>query len=250
MNTDIVSAIELTASAAITVAALSSLLPTLRARTSALLLFGLWFIAVGLFGAIQLFGPRHLGPPGLGLSVMLPILALTGSATMHPALRVRIREAPLTLLIAMNALRVLGVSFLILLGEGRISPTFALSAGWGDIAVGFAAVPVALLARRRSPLSVGVVAVWNTLGLLDLVTAVALGVMSAAGTPLNFIHEAPGSGVMTTLPYLFIPGFLVPIFATSHLLVYYKLKHRAWGTHTSIAPEPAEGIPLNSRQGA
>ena len=63
---------------------------------------------------------------------------------------------------------------------------------------------------------------WNLFGLADLATAVSLGVLSTPG-PLRRIFADPGAGLMTTLPWLLIPGFLVPLLATIHLAIFYRL---------------------------
>lgn len=242
MITDVVSAIEFTGSAAITVGIFSSFFRSPRGRGLALVTLSAWFLVVALFAATQLFGPEHLGTPGLGASVMLPIIVLASCAFAIRSLREIVLTAPLSRIIALNTVRVLGVSFLILLNQGRIASTFALAAGWGDIVVGLAALPIAALTKRGPGASTVAVLIWNSVGLLDLVTAVGLGVLSAPGTPLYLIHQAPGSVIMTTLPYLLIPGFLVPLLATSHLIVFFKLKQRAWGMKMESSSVSTESV--------
>lgn len=63
--------------------------------------------------------------------------------------------------------------------------------------------------------------VWNALGLLDL-AAVALGATSSPG-PIRIFTSEPGSALMTTLPWILIPCFLVPILATCHVLSFVLL---------------------------
>ena len=59
--------------------------------------------------------------------------------------------------------------------------------------------------------------------------AVTLGVGSAPGSPFRFIHEHPGSGAIGTLPWVLIPGFLVPIYLLTHLAVFARLAGGAQG---------------------
>ena len=75
-------------------------------------------------------------------------------------------------------------------------------------------------ARRRCAIRI---VIWNTVGLTDLIVAVGLGVTSAPG-PLQLIGSGAGSGLMTTLPWLLIPGFLVPTLACTHLAIFYRLR--------------------------
>ncbi len=118
-----------------------------------------------------------------------------------------------------------------LYAAGRLAPTFALAAGWGDIAVATAAPLVAWAIHRRAAGWRGLALAWNTLGFADLVTAVTLGVGSAAGSPIRFIHEAAGSNIMSSLPWMLIPGFMVPLYLLMHLAIFDRLLRRRaeWG---------------------
>jgi hypothetical protein len=160
-----------------------------------------------------------------------------------PPLRRRLDDVPLSWLIAVHAVRVLGVSFVLLHAHGRLPAPFAPVAGWGDIAVGLTALPVAWLAKHHAPGWRGVLTTWNVLGLLDLATAVTLGVLSSAG-PLQLIHTPPGTGLMSTLPWLLIPGFLVPLLAATHIAIFHRLRAHAavpagTAAHHGILTPPA-----------
>jgi hypothetical protein len=63
---------------------------------------------------------------------------------------------------------------------------------------------------------------WNVFGAADLLNAVALGALSAPG-PLNAFAGPPTSAIMTSLPWLLIPGFLVPILFFIHLVIFRRL---------------------------
>ena len=65
------------------------------------------------------------------------------------------------------------------------------SAGWGDIITGVLALPVAWLALRGQ--GKALVWGWNAFGMLDLVAALAFGIISANGSPLQIIHAGEGS---------------------------------------------------------
>jgi hypothetical protein len=142
-----------------------------------------------------------------------------------PSLREGLDAAPLAVLVGLNSVRILGVSFLILQASHRLPAPFAPVAGWGDIVAGVAAIGVALLVwRRASGWRAGLIA-WNIFGLADLIAAVSLGVLSSPG-PLRRIFAEPGAGLMSTLPWLLIPGFIVPLLAITHLAIFYRLVGR------------------------
>lgn len=225
MNIDFLAAIELTASAVVATSVLAVGLGDSAARRVRLAAgFGAWFVAVAILALTSaLHDERGAGAPALGLAVGLPIVVLSFMFLRSPHLRAALDAVPLSLLIGVNALRVLGVLFVAAYAAGRLPGPFAPVAGWGDIFVGLAAIPVALIAHRRGSAAVPLVLAWNTLGLADLVAAVTLGVTSSPG-PLRLIFNEPGAALMTTAPWLLIPGFLVPLFASTHLAVFYRLR--------------------------
>jgi hypothetical protein len=102
---------------------------------------------------------------------------------------------------------------------------FAPVAGWGDIFVGATAFPVAWLAYRQRTSARPILWIWNIIGLADLIAAVGLGVISSPG-PARLIFAEPSSAIMTTLPWLLIPGFLVPLLIAVHIAIFIRLLER------------------------
>lgn len=224
MEFDLLASIEMSACAALAIAVLAIGFGEngpARARIAAWL--ALWFVLVTAMAATGvLHEPHGLGTPGLGIAVLLPIVILSVRVLRSPALFRGLQAIPLSMLVGVNVIRTFGVAFLILYGAGRLPAPFAQVAGWGDILVGLAALPVAWLVHRKGAGAHATVLLWNTLGLLDLIAAVGLGVASAPG-PLHLIDAEPNADLMTTLPWLLIPGFLVPLLASTHLAVFYRL---------------------------
>jgi len=221
---DLLSAIELTASAAVVVATLAWLFGA-TPRERILIGAGLtaWFAGVlwlGATGALQ--DGEGAGVLGLGAAVVLPVLVLTILSLGTEFGRARIAAAPLSTLVAVQAVRVLGVSFVLLHAAGRLPAPFAPIAGWGDILVGMLAIPVAWVAARFGSRADGTVLLWNILGIADLVAAVGLGAMSSPG-PLRIFMQELGGAIMTSVPWIIIPCFLVPALIALHLVTFYKL---------------------------
>ena len=218
------SAIALTASASIVVAFLShALARTSLGRLAVAGVLGAWFALVLAIGAAGALDPvRGLGVPGLGLTVALPVVALAGAFFAFRPIRDAMLAIPLPALVAVNAIRILGVIFVMLHAAGKLPAPFAPSAGWGDIFVGVTALPVAWAMLRFGARARPLALLWNTIGIADLVNAVALGALSAPG-PLQVFAGPPSSAPMTTLPWLLIPGFLVPALMFIHVVVFYRL---------------------------
>jgi hypothetical protein len=227
MTFDLLASIELTVSAAMAVAVLAmGFGENARARLRIASGLGAWFILVTAAAATGVLNPQHGGPLGLAVAVVVPVVILALTVLRSPSLYRALHAIPLPMLIGVNAIRVLGINFVLLYAAGRLPAPFAPVAGWGDILIGLTALPVAWLARNREAARRPTVLVWNTLGLLDLITAIALGATSAPG-PLRLIFAEPGTEIMTSLPWLLIPAFLVPLLALTHLAVFYRLRRAA-----------------------
>jgi hypothetical protein len=222
---DLLSTAELTASSAVVVFFLSAMLSN-TARRRALVAAALagWFVLVLAAGATGALA-RPIGPgiPAIGVAVLLPILLLSLLVLGTAYGRDLVRRVPLTSLVGVHGIRVLGITFVLLYLAKRLPAPFAPVAGWGDVAVGVLAIPLALLLAGGATVPKGWIALWNTLGLADLVAAITLGATSAPG-PLRLFHGEPSSAIMTTLPWLLIPGFLVPLLAFLHLCTFYRLR--------------------------
>ncbi len=225
MNLDLLGGIELTASASIVVAILAGgLAESARARAAIVVGFAVWFSVVTALAAAGTFhAASSLGAPGLGLTIAVPLLAAALAAATSDGVRRALKRIPMWSLVAANSVRVLGISFVVLYAIGRLPAPFAPVAGWGDIAVGVTAPLIAWLVATRGADARTPLLIWNVIGLLDLLVAVSLGVTSTPG-PLQVIHATPDARIMTTLPWLLIPGFLVPILMATHLALFYRLR--------------------------
>ena len=110
-----------------------------------------------------------------------------------------------------QTVRLLGVVFVILEAMQLLPARFALSAGYGDIFIGATAWFAAT--RLAKPANRALFILWQTLGMVDLVSAVALGVTA------QFVHSpGPSMHLMTVLPLSLIPTFLVPLFMMFHVI--------------------------------
>src|SRR2546425_8393423 len=151
MNTDLIGSIELTASAAILVAALaigfgSNAVARIRIAVS----LGGWFVLVVILGATRALYYEHgLGTPGLGMAVALPIVMLCLTVARVNSLRENFHRVALSLLVGVHTVRLLGISFIVLYAAGRLPAPFAPVAGWGDIFIGATAPLLAWLVYRQ-----------------------------------------------------------------------------------------------------
>lgn len=195
-----------------------------------------WLAVIAGLAANDVFTPSKVGTLGIGVIVMLPIIFGVVAYRWSVRMRTFVSSIPLEWMITAHVGRLLGVFFLLLLAAGRLPWTFATAAGWGDIVIGAAAPLVAWLAYKGFTGARGIGLLWNTLGLADLVLAVTLGVGSAADSPARFIYESTDSGTMASLPWLLVPGFLVPIYILLHLAIFQRLRAYTDRTYTREVP--------------
>jgi NADH:ubiquinone oxidoreductase subunit K len=216
MTFDLLSTIVLTASATVVVATFVALFgSSLTSRISIGAAMAFWFI-----GVLGLGARGNIATPLLGAAVLIPIAVLSVVGFGRSVGRDRLQSAPLPALIALNVTRLLGVLFVLLYAAKRLPAPFAPVAGWGDIAAGAVALPLALWVAKR-PDTRSAVLFWNSFGLADLVTAVTLGALSAPG-PSRVFFDEPGSALMSSVPWILIPCFLVPSLSFVHLIVFYQ----------------------------
>jgi hypothetical protein len=208
MNSDLIASIELTASAAIMIAALSiGFGPSAATRIRAAIGLSVWFVVVVILAATRALYYEHgLGAPGLGIAVALPIVILCIVVARTPSLRDSFHRVPLWLLVGVHVVRVLGINFIVLYAAGRLPAPFAPLAGWGDILIGATALPVAWFVYRQPANAMPILWIWNIIGTADLIDAIGLGVISSPG-PLRLIFAEPSSAI-----WQLCPGFRFPIF--------------------------------------
>ncbi len=119
-----------------------------------------------------------------------------------------------------HSLRVVGVSFLIVMALGHLPAAFAMSAGLGDIAIGVAAPFVALQLARGTGRAGAVV--FNVLGILDLVVAGILGFLL-----FQLVEVTPSTAPLFVLPLALIPTVAVPLSLALHIVSLRRLRAAA-----------------------
>jgi len=176
-----------------------------------------WFLlAVGLGASGLLRAARPPLPQAIliGLAATLLVLYWTPTSFRDWALAVDLR-----ILVAVHVTRLVGIYFLVLYARGELPYAFAVSGGWGDIAVAVAAVAVCLCAEPTSPRGRSILLAWNALGLSDIVFVVLTAACLAVATPESM-------RALLRLPLSLLPTFLVPIIIATHVIIFSRLTRR------------------------
>jgi hypothetical protein len=193
-------------------------------RTMALLL-GWLFLALwlGLSGALA--GTRGAPPLGLGLAIGLPLVTFWLDGRRGHPLFLGLTRLDAPTLAVLQTFRVLGAVFLVAWWRGTLPGGFALPAGIGDVAVGLAAPFVAAAVASDKPWARRLFVAWNVFGVLDLVTAVSMGVAHSSSA-LGFLASSPTTDAMALYPFSLIPTFFVPLALMLHAVALSRNRLR------------------------
>lgn len=180
---------------------------------------GLWLlvaIAIGASGGFYGTSTPIIGATN-GLLVSLSLLAVF----FVRALRGWVREIPLRWLVLFHTVRFVGIAFLVLHAQGAIPAAFAITAGWGDIAVAVSAIIVAVWALPIvSRFRWWTVLAWNVFGLFDILFVLRTGIGLGIADPAEMVW-------ITAFPWSLIPTFIVPLVLVTHVLIFVRLR-RLW----------------------
>jgi hypothetical protein len=182
----------------------------------------LWFFFALMMSAEGKFATQKT-PVALGLSFALPIVFFVLAYFGSKSFRAFCNALDLSIITGLHMWRILGLDFMMHYFEGNLPAGFALPAGLGDTIIAVTALPMAIGISRHGVIGKRFVA-WNIFGLLDLFTAVGLGIMFSKSTFGVLAGAGPDTYLMSVLPLSLVPTFLVPIFILLHLLALSRRK--------------------------
>jgi hypothetical protein len=188
---------------------------TPRLPRATLAAVAIWFFAAALAGASGVLAHTPFPIPQitiLGLTVVT-LVATNAVASV----RAWIDAVPLRALVAVHAIRFVGIVFLILAARGQLAQVFADRAGWGDIAAATLALVLVASGIPRTSGHRALYHAWNALGALDLL--VALG----TATSVTLRGLTPGIEPVLAFPLSTIPLFFIPVLLVGHVLVFRRL---------------------------
>lgn len=181
-------------------------------------------LALSLSGSLE----AAAGAPPLRLlaAASLPVAVFLLWYRVAPAFRDWILAVDFRLVVMLQAWRVVGGVFLVLLAFDMLPGLFAWPAGIGDVAIGLTAPLVALtLWRQPQRAAERGFLMWNLLGMFDFVVAVATGTLATGLLP--GLLEGATTTAMSGWPLSMIPGFLVPLFTILHLVAILQARRHA-----------------------
>ncbi len=200
------------------------------ARQWTIVALGAWFVAAVAAGALGLVNQPGRPPGVLAAFLALPILGFVLAYATSPTFRAFGDTIPLTLLVGSHLWRFVGLGFLVAWLAGALPAGFAIPEGFGDVVA--AAGALALLPRvRDGAASRGWLLAWNAFGMLDLLSAITVGVLFSESA-VGVLHTATSNTtLMVTFPVSLIPTFFVPLFLLVHALTFRRVTRLEGGPH-------------------
>jgi hypothetical protein len=167
--------------------------------------------------------PPDKPPLALLVSVIGPPILFVIAYALSAHIRTLSLSLDLRLLTAMQAWRIIGAMFLVLMTFRLLPGIFAWPAGIGDFIVGAYAPFVVLAISRRSQGWHKHVVLLNILGLLDFVGAIGGGVLGG-NSPIGILRGDVTTDIMQELPLSLIPTFAVPFWIVLHIVSLIKVR--------------------------
>jgi hypothetical protein len=183
---------------------------TVGSRT--VVLIGLAWLLVAI--AAGAAGLGRTWPPPVVIAVLTA--AVLAAAWLNPRFRAWLDRLDLRWLVAFHLTRFVGFYFLYLYARGQLPYDFAVPGGWGDIAVASLAIVLLLIGPPRDGGRRAAYAVWNVLGLADILFVVVTAVRLGAADPASM-------AALQRLPLNLLPTFLVPLIIATHVILGVRL---------------------------
>ncbi len=184
-----------------------------------------WLVAASAAGVSGLVNTPGQPPFLLIAFVGVPILSGVAAYALSPAFRAWTGRLSLTWIVGLHLWRFVGLGFVLGWVFGKLPGGFAIPEGLGDVIA--AAGALALLpGLRRGTASRTWLLVWNTFGLVDLVSAIIVGLLYSNGALGVLSRGGVTTERMVLFPVSLIPTFLVPLFILLHLLTFARLSNR------------------------
>ncbi len=190
----------------------------LGGRTAVIITAGLfvWLTYVGLLGYFGVIGNASMRPPEIAF-IFLPVVLFLVVFILRLRASTAAIAFPLWIILATQSFRIVVELFLHQLWSDGLIPRMLTFAGANvEIYVGASAPLIAWLSTRGR-MGVRLALAWNALGLLALANVVTRAVFTTPG-PFHLIHAEAPNLMFGTFPYMFIPGFFVPLAVLLHVM--------------------------------
>ncbi|OQP58297.1 hypothetical protein A3860_08240 [Niastella vici] len=202
-------------------------------RTTALLLTG-WIILLGILSSRGFFSDFTRLPPRLIIALLVPLPAVL-LFTRSKAGKQLLQHIQPQWLLYLQSFRILvEVALWMLVRNGALPVQMSFEGRNFDVLSGLLAIPVGYYCFVKKSWPPVIVLLYNIAGLALLLNIVTISSLSLP-TPLRAFHNQPDSSLVTTFPFIYLPGVLVPLAYTLHI---FSL--RQWSLVRGSATNPVK----------
>jgi hypothetical protein len=184
-------------------------------RTTAILLTA-WLLLLGILSTRGFFSDFSRVPPRLTIALLTP-LPVVLFFTRSSAGKQFLQGIQPQWLIYLQSFRILvEIGLWVLVRNGSLPEQMSFEGRNFDILTGLFAFPVGYYCFVKKTWPPVVALLYNIAGLVLLVNIVTVSALSLP-TPLRAFHNGPDSSLITTFPFIYLPGLLVPLAYTLHI---------------------------------
>jgi len=185
-------------------------------RRTAVLLIA-WLLLLGILSIRGFFTNFSQLPPRLSFALLVP-LPLVLLFTRSRAGKQLLHHIQPQWLIYLQSFRILvEIALWFLVRNGSLPEQMSFEGRNFDVLTGLFAIPVGYYCFVKKSWPPVAALLYNIAGLVLLVNIVIISTLSMP-TPLRAFHNQPDSSLITTFPFIYLPGVLVPLAYTLHIL--------------------------------
>jgi hypothetical protein len=197
-------------------------MPRSRFLTITVLLIA-WLILLGILSTHGFFSDFSRLPPRLLIALLTPLpfvlLFMRSKATRQFLLCIQPQW-----IIYLQSFRILvEIALWLLVRNGSLPVQMSFEGQNFDILVGLFAFPVGYYCYIKKTWPPVTVLIYNIAGLIILLNIVTIAALSLP-TPLRVFYNQPDSSLITTFPFIYLPGLLVPLAYTLHIVSLWQWK--------------------------
>jgi hypothetical protein len=184
-------------------------------RTTAILLTA-WLLLLGILSARGFFSDFSRVPPRLTMALLTPLPVVLFFIRSRAGKQLLQQIQPQWLIYLQSFRILVEIGIWVLVRNGSLPEQMSFEGRNFDILTGLFAFPVGYYCFVKKTWPPVVALLYNIVGLVLLVNVVTVSALSLP-TPLRAFHNGPDSSLITTFPFIYLPGLLVPLAYTLHI---------------------------------
>ncbi|HXB08893.1 MAG TPA: alpha/beta hydrolase [Puia sp.] len=185
-------------------------------RRTVVLIAG-WLILLGVLSIRGFFADFSKLPPRLTFALLPPLLVVLLFTRSQTGKRVLQQIQPQWLIYLQSFRILVEIVLWLLVRKGLLPVQLSFEGRNFDIVTGLLAFPVGYYCFVKKTWPSTIALLFNIGGLFMLLNAITISTLSMP-TPLRVFQNQPDSSLLTKFPLIYLPGLLVPLAYTLHIL--------------------------------